>query len=110
MLSRDEICCLNAVSYRYSNVYFSRYFACNTSKISKENTKGEVCGYGRAPVRQHQGREEELAVAENGSTHSPRWEVLNFLGWLYCYSLFAAIVCSKHPEKAKQCRHIRPQS
>lgn len=43
-----------------------------------------------------------LAVAENGSTYSPRREVPNLLGWLYCYSLFAAIVCSKHPEKAKE--------
>ena len=39
----------------------------------------------------------KLAVVEGSSSApNPRWEVSNLLGWLYCYSLFQQLFCSKY--------------
>ena len=35
-------------------------------------------------------------VSETGSKR----EVPNLLSWLFCYSMFVAIVCSKYPKKS----------
>ena len=52
-----------------------------------------------------------LAVVEgNTGIPNPRQEVPNLLGWLFCYSLLAAIVCKIYPEKAKEIWLIRPPS
>ena len=41
-------------------------------------------------------------VEGSTGTPNPGREVPNLLGWLFCYSLFAAIVCKRYPEKAKE--------
>ena len=63
---RFENSCRNRKGQQCS---FSRYSASNTSKINKENTKGEFVDMAE---RQPPGREKRLAVAENGSTHTPK--------------------------------------
>ena len=42
------------------------------------------------------------SVEEGGSSRGVRREVPNLWSWLQCYSLFAAILCSKYPKKARE--------
>ena len=43
-----------------------------------------------------------LTCAEGVSSTSPQRELPDLSSWLYYYSLFAVIVCSKHPEKSQE--------
>jgi len=43
-----------------------------------------------------------LASTEGANSTSMRREVPNLLSWVYCYSLFAAIVCSRYPQKSQE--------
>ena len=45
----------------------------------------------------------ESAFPETHFTNRPvRREILDMLSWLQCFSLYAAVVASKYPEKAKE--------
>ena len=45
-----------------------------------------------------------LASTEEGggSSRGARRGIPNLWSWLHCYSLFAAIICSKYPEKSRE--------
>ena len=72
------------------------------AKLVKRIQKGEFVDMAEQLKDNIEAERRRLAVAENGSSHNPRREIPNLLGWLYCYSLFAAIVCAKYPDKAKE--------
>ena len=36
------------------------------------------------------------------SRMASRWEIPDMLSWLHCYSLYAAIICSQYPQKARE--------
>ena len=43
-----------------------------------------------------------LSSTEGASGTGSMREVLNLLSWLFCYSMFAAIVCSKYPKNSQE--------
>lgn len=49
-------------------------------------------------------RRRALAESEGGAIvkQSGRREIPDVLSWLHCFSLYAAVLCSKHPSKAKE--------
>ena len=52
------------------------------------------------------GRRRCSSEAESGQGHlgqsSRRREVPDLMSWLQCFSAYAAVVCSKYPEKARE--------
>ena len=72
------------------------------AKLVKRIQKGEFVDMAELLKDNIEAERRRLAVAENSSSHNPRREIPNLLGWLYCYSLFAEIVCAKYPDKAKK--------
>ena len=73
------------------------------AKLVKRILKGDFVDMAELLKDNIEAERRRLAVVEGGTgTPNPRREISNLLGWLFCYSLFAAIVCKRYPEKAKE--------
>ena len=73
------------------------------AKLVKKILRGEFVDMAELLKDNIEAERRRVAVAE-GSSGIPnlRREIPILLGWLSCYSLFAAIVCKRYPEKAKE--------
>ena len=49
-----------------------------------------------------EGRRFSSTEEVSGPSRGTQRTILNFLSWLHCYSLFAAIICSKYLEKSRE--------
>ena len=84
------------------------YFKSNTLplvpvKLVKRILKGDMAEF----LKDNMEVERRRALAEPGTgqslrAHHPQREVPDVLSWLRCFSIYAAVICSKWPEKKMQ--------
>ena len=73
------------------------------AKLVKRIRRGEYVDMAELLKDNIEAERRRLAsVEEGGSSRGVRREVPNLWSWLQCYSLFAAILCNKYPEKARE--------
>lgn len=77
------------------------------AKLVKRILKGDYLDFAEL-LKDNMEAERRRATQEGESASAPyghranRREVPDMLSWLGCFSLYAAVVCSKHPKKARE--------
>ena len=73
------------------------------AKLVKRILKGEYIHMAELLKDNMEAERRRLTSEENsGTSKGTRRAIPNLLSWLHCYSLFAAIICSKYPEKSRE--------
>ena len=72
------------------------------AKLVKRIRKGEFVDMAKLLKDNMEAERRRSLSIEGASGTGSRREVPNLLSWLFCYSMFTAIVCRKYPKKSQK--------
>ena len=74
------------------------------AKLAKRILRGEYIDMAELLKDNMEAERRRLASVEEsgGPSRGTRRDIPDLMSWLHCYSLFAAIICSKYPEKSRE--------